>query len=213
MKASAAREKERRVVRADPAVRVELEAAGWAVIAGSWGAGLAIGGDSEGRLAALMRRVERLVTVRELRSSDVAAILDLDAVTAGDYPGDVATAHDRLNSAQATPTIVHRGWGAFRPEGQLVGMTYVDVGEKAVETDFTVVQQEMRGRGLGTAVKAASVLALVEEGYVWFRTGGSLDNPASIAANRALGYVLDEEWLTFARTGSTPGPRGPRRAA
>lgn len=59
-----------------------------------------------------------------------------------------------------------------------------------------------RGLGLGSAVKAASVVALAAEGHCYFCTGGSADNAASLAANRSVGYVVDEEWLTLA------GPTG-----
>lgn len=42
------------------------------------------------------------------------------------------------------------------------------------------------------------MLALSADGVQTFRTGGSDQNPAIIAANAALGYVQDEEWLTYA---------------
>ncbi|GGI41925.1 hypothetical protein GCM10010988_36470 [Cnuibacter physcomitrellae] len=69
-----------------------------------------------------------------------------------------------------------------------------------VETDFTVVDAPWRGRGIGAAVKAASVLALLGEGQTRFRTGGDAGNAASLGASLALGYVVDEEWLTLAPT-------------
>ncbi|MCS5718788.1 hypothetical protein N1027_11650 [Herbiconiux sp. CPCC 205763] len=138
-----------------------------------------------------------LVTLRELEAADAHAMLALDRETLDDYPGDVATAHEALTIARATPTINHRGWGAFALDGRLVAMTFVDVGRDVVETDFTVVGRGWRGRGIGAAVKALSVTVLCEEGHLNFRTGGSMDNPASIAANRSVGYEQDEEWLTF----------------
>lgn len=42
------------------------------------------------------------------------------------------------------------------------------------------------------------MLALLDAGVVRFRTGGSADNAAMIAANATLGYVVDETWLTLA---------------
>lgn len=59
-----------------------------------------------------------------------------------------------------------------------------------------------RGQGLGAAVTAASVLALAAEGYDHFRTGGSGDNAAIVAANHTVGYVLDAEWLTLSAPSS-----------
>ncbi|SDZ32123.1 hypothetical protein SAMN05216554_3256 [Herbiconiux ginsengi] len=194
------------MVKADSSARSELEARGWVVIARSWGAGLTVDDASHPRLSALRDGVEPLVTVRELEPADVDAVLALDRETLDDYPGDVATAHEALTEARATPTPDHRGWGAFAHDAHLVAMTFVDIGREVVETDFTVVRRGWRGQGLGSAVKSASVLALSEQGHVRFRTGGSMDNPASIAANRAVGYERDEEWLTFVADGE--GLRG-----
>lgn len=55
----------------------------------------------------------------------------------------------------------------------------------------------MRGLGLGTAVKAASILSLVREGVDVFRTGGAEKNRVILRSNQHLGYRVDEEWLTF----------------
>ncbi len=151
-----------------------------------------------------MDRALPLADIREIQVTDVVAVLTLDRETADDYPGDVATAHDPLTPAGATPTTTHRGWGAFTSHGQLVAMTFADIAQDVTETDFTVVDRGWRHRGLGSAVKAACLLALSDEGHVDFRTGGSSDNPASIAANRAVGYELDEEWLSYA-PGDRPG--------
>lgn len=187
----------RRVVKADSSARVELDGHGWTVIARSWGAGLTIDGAGRDQLVAIVGRVVSRVAIRELRPDDVEAVLALDGETLSDYPGDVATAHEPLNRPRATPTIEHRGWGALSSDGRLIAMTFVDIGAEVTETDFTVVRRGWRGRGLGSAVKAASLLALAAEGHRRFRTGGSVDNAASIAMNRAVGYELDEEWLTF----------------
>lgn len=189
---------ERRVVRADSPDRVALELSGWVVVARSWGAGLPADDGSVGRLGVFLQRVNTVAMIRELGSSDVGAILNLDYETVDDYPGDIATAHDPLTLERANPTPKHPGWGAFLPDGRLIAMTFSDVGDHVVETDFTVVHRQWRGRGFGAAVKAASVIALITAGHTYFRTGGSTENPASIAANRAVGYVLDEEWLTYA---------------
>lgn len=85
-------------------------------------------------------------------------------------------------------------------------MTYVDVGSRTAEVDFTVVAREHRGRGLATAAKAASVLDLLLGGVTVVRTGGSADNAAILAANTGLGFVVDEEWLTLAPPSSSAAP-------
>ncbi|MCS5715568.1 acetyltransferase [Herbiconiux sp. CPCC 205716] len=204
--------RDRRVMRADSPERAGLEGRGWVVVARSWGAGLVIDERMRDRLRERVRDVHPLA-LRELGPGDVDAVLALDRETLDDYPGDVATAHDALTVESATPAPAHRGWGVFAAPG-LVAMSFLSLGAlacDATETDFTVVDGTWRDRGLGAAVKAASVLALADEGRRMFRTGGSFDNPASIAANRAVGYRLDEEWLTLAPPVAAPGPSAPTR--
>lgn len=59
----------------------------------------------------------------------------------------------------------------------------------------------MPAAGLATAVEAASVLDLLGRGVTTIRTGGSADNPAIIAANRAVGFLVDEHWVTVRPVG------------
>ncbi|ARC58211.1 Acetyltransferase YpeA [Frondihabitans sp. 762G35] len=179
--------------------RQELQRQGWAVVARSFGAQLDADGADQQLLSELIARIADTGRIRELRTSDVEAVLALDAATAGDYPGSIATQHQPLDASRATPSPSRRAFGALTPDGDLVAMTFVDIDGTDAETDFTVVRREWRGRGLGTAVKAASLLALLSEGVGRFRTGGSADNEAILASNSALGYVRDEEWVTLER--------------
>ncbi|MCS5499428.1 acetyltransferase [Cnuibacter physcomitrellae] len=167
-------------------------------MAKSWAAELNAGAVGRQPLIERMSRVADTVVLRELLARDATAVLALDARTLGDYPGDVATAHAPLTAEGATPSPTRRGWGAFDERGSLVGLTFAILEPHVVETDFTVVDAPWRGRGIGAAVKAASVLALLDEGRTRFRTGGDAGNAASLGANLALGYVVDEEWLTLA---------------
>ncbi|CAQ02618.1 N-acetyltransferase family protein [Clavibacter sepedonicus] len=188
------------IARSDDLRASELRAAGWIVTARSWGAQLDAADADPARLRALVDRVTASAVLRELAPHDVPAILALDAATLADYPGGPATRHAGLTPDSArVPAAGRRGFGAFDPAGGLLAMTFVDVDPagRAAETDVTVVDAAHRGRGLGTAVKAASVLALVEAGVAVFRTGGSSENAAIIAAGTALGYRVDEEWLTL----------------
>lgn len=201
------------VLPADAPRRVELERRGWRVVARSFGAQLDGDAVDRARLRSLVDRAG--LTVRALDDADVDAVLALDAATIGHYPGSVATRHEPFDRERATPSATRRGFGVWSGD-DLVGMTFVDVlvgaggaaagsdagsdaaaGSASAETDVTVVAVGHRGRGIGTAVKAASVLALLDAGVTRFRTGGSADNPAIIAANTALGYVRDEEWVTL----------------
>jgi predicted GNAT family acetyltransferase len=184
------------VVRDDDPRRAALEADGWTVVATSFGAELTADGADVTALHALVDAVAPVV-VRPLGDGDAEAALDLDAGTAGDYPGGPATAHTPLTRASAASRDGRRGFGAF-DDGTLVAMTFVDRDGDVVETDRTVVAASHRRRGLASAVKAASVLALLDDGARRFRTGGSADNAGILAAGRRLGYVVDERWLTFA---------------
>lgn len=191
----------RKVVRSDSAERAELEAHGWQIVARSWGACLDTETIDTARLQSLVANTRADVAIRKLANADSAAILALDALTLEHYPGDVATSHAPLTIENAIVASDHRGWGAFAPTGDLVAMTFLFSQPEATETDFTVVHPAWRGNGISSAVKAASILGLVAEGHRKFRTGGSAENKAIIAANRTIGYVIDEEWLTFANPG------------
>lgn len=46
--------------------------------------------------------------------------------------------------------------------------------------------------------RLGTLLALDADGLRRFRTGGSAENAAILAANTALGYVRDEEWPSLA---------------
>jgi hypothetical protein len=177
----------------------EMEAAGWVVAARSFGAQLDAAAVDLEQLGGLVD-LATTVTVRQLEPGDVDAVLVLDAATAGDYPGSVATQHQQLDRSRATPSAKRRAYGAFLPNGALVGMPFLNIDGTHAETDFTVVGRPWRGKAVGTAVKAASVIALLAEGIETFRTGGSTDNAAIRAANDELGCVTDEEWVTLTRT-------------
>jgi GNAT superfamily N-acetyltransferase len=177
--------------------RVALEADGWVIVARSFGAQLNAGSIDDQRLRALVAGADG--SVRELGDADVDAVLHLDAMTIEDYPGSAATQHTPLDRRAATPGVSRRAFGAFGPDGKLVAMTFVDVDRVDAETHFTVVHRAWRGRGLGIAVKAASVLTLAAERVTRFRTGGSADNAAILRANTVVGYIRDEEWVTLAQ--------------
>ncbi len=185
------------VLPAEAPRRRELESRGWAVSARSWGAQLDTEFLNRGRLVGLVAARDENLRLRQLDERDVEAILKLDAATSHDYPGSVATQHEPLDAASATPTVTRVAFGILAPASDLVAMTFVDVDGRRAETDFTVVRRDWRGRKLSLAVKAASVLALSDTGVEIFRTGGSAGNEAIISANKTLGYVRDEEWVTL----------------
>lgn len=180
----------------DPLVTV-LDQAGWALVARSWAAQLDADRVDRSRLAQLIARTAPHALVREVGAADLGSVRELDAATVGDYPGSVATEHTLLTDETAQLSSERRAFGAWTPAGKLIAVTYVDRNGPDVETHFTVVAPEWRGRGVGSAVKAASVLELLDDGVLRFRTGGSSENVGSIAANERIGYVLDEAWVTM----------------
>ena len=102
--------------------------------------------------------------IGEFDPSDSAAIMALDDMTIGGYPGGVAAILNVLSPQRATVSGIRRGFGVITPNGKVITMTFVDVEATQVGTDFTVVAEEWRRCGLATAVKAASVLALLLDG-------------------------------------------------
>ncbi|WP_066583959.1 acetyltransferase [Cellulomonas timonensis] len=193
-----------RILRSDAPERSVLERDGWVVAARSWGAQLDAADCDRARLGALVARATPIGQVRALTADDVAIILALDAATANDYPGREATAHAPLTASRATVSPSRRAYGIVDADGSLAAMTFVDIEPEHAEVDFTVVAARRRGRGLSTAVKAASVLDLLDCGVTAFRTGGSSENSAILAANRAVGFEVDEEWLTLAPPAALP---------
>lgn len=189
------------MVRSDDPRRAELEAAGWVVLSRSWAAQLTASSVDIVALSRLVARVRRHCDVREIGDADLDSVLALDAATLADYPGGVATQHRPLTTSTARVRPTRRAFGAFDDAGRVRAVTYVDVdgpGARCAETEFTVVDPELRGLGIGTAVKAASILALLREGVDVFRTGGADENTASLTSNLRLGYLVDEEWVTLA---------------
>lgn len=186
------------VLRGDDLRRAELEADGWVVVSRSWGAQLTESMVDVDALSALVRSGGRHGDVRELAEADLPAVLALDASTLADYPGGMATRHDPLTEESSRLTPDRLGFGVFDAGGRALAVTFVDIDGHQAETDFTVVASEFRGLGIGAAVKAASVLALLSRGIEVFRTGGAAENAAILATNQRLGYVIDEQWVTLA---------------
>lgn len=185
------------LLRAEDPRRAGLEADGWTVVARSWAAQLTASTANRGMLSAFVERARSHGNLRAIIESDIAALLSLDKATLADYPGGTATQHSPLTASSARLTPQRRGFGLFDASGRAIAMTFVDIDRDSAETDFTVVAPSFRRLGLGRAVKAASVLALLAAGVEVFRTGGAAESAAILAANRGLGYIIDEQWITL----------------
>ncbi len=121
--------------------------AGVARHARSFGAQLDVDRIDRQRLQSLVDRTAGTGTTRPLGpDDDDDAVLRLDAQTAHDYPGGVATQHTPLDHRTATPTTSRPAFGTVTPDGELVAMTFVDTDGPHAETDFTVVHPGLRAR-------------------------------------------------------------------
>jgi len=146
------------IVRDDDPRCAELEAAGYRIVGESWGGRLR---DPDPRFLeqAVLRAAG--VTVRELGPEYAARWHALETANEKDYPYTPATHHVVPPVAElAEKWSTGRVFGALEGE-RLVGATVISL---EGETGFTSVLDGYRGRGIGQAVKAASVLALFAEG-------------------------------------------------
>jgi GNAT superfamily N-acetyltransferase len=186
------------IVRDDDPRIAALEAAGYRVVGESWAARLR-NPDREQLTSAVRRASAAGLVVRELDPSSARAMFELESANEKDYPYTPATHHvvGDLARIEALWTDGDRIFGAF--DGPLlVAATVMSAMPDRAETRFTSVLREYRGRGIGQAVKAASILAFLADGFEVFGTGGAGVNEASLGANRALGYVLAEHWRSYA---------------
>ena len=178
----------------------ELEELGYSITGYSWGANLRL--DETSDVTTLIERVNKATrdgfSIRELDVEDLELVVALERRTADDYPVTLATNHvaptlDMLIELLADGA---RAWGAFSGD-ELIAVTLAKSRGERWNSEFTSVLSQFRGRGIGSAVKSASVVALFNEGHRWFSTGGAESNGASLGANLALGYVLEPRWRTY----------------
>ncbi len=194
------------VVRSGDPRCAELDAAGYIVVAESWGARLRLADAPD--LAAYSERVtaaRRLgYRVAELPDAWAGELARLEGSVAADYPQTPATPHRAVAEEEAAG-LWRDGFRVFGATagGALVAVTVVRAGERRVETEFTSVSRAHRRRGLAAAVKSLSILAFAGEGHRTFGTGGAGANAGSRAMNEALGYRIEERWLSY-----EPQPRG-----
>ena len=140
-------------------------------------------------------------TFRELGVEDLGFVVALELRTADDYPVTPATNHVAPTLDVLIQLLAEgaRAWGAFTGD-ELIGVTLLKSRGERWNSEFTSVLPRFRGRGIGSAVKAASLVALFNDGHRWFSTGGAESNSASLGANLALGYVLEPRWRTYVKS-------------
>ncbi|MEA3510883.1 MAG: GNAT family N-acetyltransferase [Actinomycetota bacterium] len=83
---------------------------------------------------------------------------------------------------------------------QMVGLTeplLVDDEPTAIAQAMTGVRPEYRGRGIATALKAASAIWAVGRGYTSIRTNNAQSNVAMLAVNDRLGFERDHATIEY----------------
>jgi GNAT superfamily N-acetyltransferase len=175
----------------------ELEAAGYRVVAESWAVRL-FDPDRELLESAVRRATAGGLTIRELGPESAEALHNLEKTNEPDYPYTPAT-HRVVGELADIRALwpAYRVFGAF-DGNRLVGATVIRQKDGFGDTFFTSVLATHRRRGVGQAVKAASILAFLDIGITRFSTGGAAANQASLQANQSLGYQLTESWRTYA---------------
>jgi len=184
------------IVRDDDPRCAELEAAGYRVVAESWGVQLY---DPDRALldSAVLRATAAGLTIRELGPESAEALHALEKANEQDYPDTPATHHE-VGDLDKTRALWpdYRVFGAF-DRSRLVGATVIRERDGFGATRFTSVLASYRGRGVAQAVKAASIIAFLDIGIARFTTGGAAANVGSLRANQSLGYTLTERWRTY----------------
>ena len=205
MRPVAAPDAEARVLREDTAEAAALQDAGWTERSRSWGARLHLAYDADlTPYRDLVAAVEAHgVEVRVLGSADLPALRALDVEAAPRFPRTDGSFHTPLPEDLQARLEEEDGVavGAFA-DGELIGFTLVfrtqgAEGEHRWDVDRTAVAQRRGNRGVGKAVKAASVLATHARGGRVWGTGGAEVNTAALRMNEALGFELEPLWLAL----------------
>ncbi|WP_371406409.1 GNAT family N-acetyltransferase [Kribbella sp. NBC_00662] len=185
------------IVRDDDPRCAELEAAGYRVVAESWAVRL-FDPDRELLETAVRRATAGGLTIRELGPESAEVLHNLEKTNEPDYPYTPAT-HRVVGELADVRALwpAYRVFGAF-DGNRLVGATVIRQKDGFGDTYFTSVLATHRRRGVGQAVKAASILAFLDIGITRFSTGGAAANQASLQANQSLGYQVTEQWRTYA---------------
>jgi hypothetical protein len=191
---------EAKIVRSGDPHLEHLTQAGYVVVGESWGARLRLS-DPPNLLAlntAVVEATGQGFLIQELDASWAPQVTALEALNHGDYPYTPATSvpHREESDFLELWRCGRRFFGASNA-GQLVAVSVIGVIAGRAETEFTSVHRSYRRRGLAVAVKAASILALADDGIRTFGTGGAQVDSGSIRMNDRL--------PSSAPTGSPPG--------
>jgi len=185
----------------DPEVP-RVEASGYVLVGESWGARLRLSDPPD--LSAIVPAVTRAeasgIAIRELAEEYAEAVYQLELANHADYPVTPATTQPfpEREVIRQFWTSGKRVFGAI--DGDFLVAVTVGQTENGVgDNDFASVLKEYRGRGVGAAVAAASIIALARDGIRVFTAGGAAANAASLGLAASMGFVVEEQWRSYER--------------
>lgn len=190
------------IVRAEDPRVADLEASGYRLVGESWGARLRLAETPDlTKIAQAVAGAEVFgITIQELSVEYADAVYELELANNADYPFTPATfqAPPERESIRGLWDSGKRIFGAL--DGDVVVAVVVgQIVDGTGDNDFASVLSTHRGRGLGAAVAAASIVAFAEEGVRVFTAGGAGVNAASLGLVRSMGFHVEEQWRSYER--------------
>lgn len=169
----------------------------------TWGAHLDLSAFDVSRFSGVRQRLEaegfRFLPYYDLTDPDKhAKVQRLHAEAKRDMPlfEPVATADfDDVEDAATLPETVMVALG---PDGETVGVSSTDQGDRMLHFGLTAVTAPYRYRGIGRVLKALSADAAKRSGHTHVNSGGAGTDTPILRVNRALGYEIEPAWLTLA---------------
>ena len=143
---------------------------------------------------------------RELELYDLAR-------ACGDLPGgkpeDNFSYEEWLAEALGDPTLDHDGSFVVELDGRPAAFAWlvVDRGRRLAANEMTGTRPELRGRGLASTAKLATIRWAAENGISRIYTSNHEENAPMVAINRKLGYRVVAEIVDYERTGMTAPSR------
>ncbi|TFC95197.1 MULTISPECIES: GNAT family N-acetyltransferase [Cryobacterium] len=190
------------IVRAEDPRVADLEASGYRLVGESWGARLHLAEAPD------LTRIQQAVagaevsgiTILELSAEYADAVCDLELANNADYPFTPATfqAPPERESIRGFWASGKRIFGAL-DGGVLVAVVVGQVVDGTGNNDFASVLSTHRGRGLGAAVAAASIVTFAKEGVREFTAGGAAANAGRLGLVRSMGFNVEEQWRSYER--------------
>lgn len=194
------------IVRHDHPDSVRFVAAGYRLGWESWGACLKLppGGLASDAYAEFIEgpRAAGYVARELVLPADAGHVheaFELYVAGLGDFPRTPATSVEEYDERGFLEHVARGRLFAVIHAGRCVAITVFEAGATAaeVETDFTLVGADHRGKGLAGFLKAAAIERLADEGVRIFRTGGAVVNEPMLRTNVKLGYVLEPFWGSY----------------